>query len=235
MDAVILAAGEGSRLDRDSGHLPKIFIELDGDPLYAYQLRELDKYCDRILIMLGHGFEDDLSPRDSFKVPESVNAEIEFRILSEWANYENGYTAVKALEDIEDHVLLVCGDVFFKQSVVQALISEFKDRCRREGKNVVGAIEGVQNEMTAVQTGPNGEVSTYGAIEGHQEVGLFLLNKSNINKAISILEENMDYWFPIVFEKTSSNVVFVGEDERHEVNTKKHLVEIKQKFGISID
>lgn len=231
MDAVILAAGEGSRLDRESDHLPKIFVELDEEPLYSHQLKTLDEYCDRILFMLGHGFENDSSPRSSFSVPINISAEIEFKILPEWADYENGYTAMKALEEISNHVLLVCGDVIFKQSVVQGLISRFNQRCEQEEKNVVGAVQGVQEQMTAVRTGSDGNVSAYGAIEGHQEVGLFLLHKDNISRSMSILDNNANDWFPIIFEKTPSEVEYVNMMERHEINTNEHLSEAKSKFG----
>ena len=230
MDAVVLAAGEGSRLNREEDHLPKIFVEIDGEPLYIHQLRALDEYCDRVLFMLGHGFEDSTSPIQAFDIPSSIGADVEFKILSEWRDYENSYTAMKALEEVDSHVLLVCGDVIFSESVVQSLITEFQRTYKYKNKNIVGAINKIQDEMTAVQTGPGEEVSSYGDIEGYQEIGLFLLHKSNIHHSISILQRNTDYWFPVIFEKTPSNVVFVSKEKRHEINNRSQLSRAREKF-----
>jgi choline kinase len=230
MEAVILAAGEGSRLERETDHLPKIFVEINGVPLYIHQLRALDEFCDRVLFMLGHGFEDNTSPAQAFDIPSIISADIDFKILPQWSDYENSYTTMKALEEIDSHVLLVCGDVIFSEDVTRSLITEFQETYESKGKNVVGALKGIQDEMTAVRTGSDGEVSAYGAIKGHQEVGLFLLHKSNIPRSISVLQKNTDYWFPIIFEKTPSCVVYVAENERHEINNEDHLSEARDKF-----
>lgn len=231
MEAVILAAGEGSRLERATKHLPKIFIEINGEPLYIHQLRALEEHCDKVLFMLGHGFEDNNSPPEAFDIPNSIETDVEFKILSQWRNHENGYTAMKALEEISSHALLVCGDIIFTEDVIRSLITEFQNTYEFKRKNLVGALNLIQDEMTAVRTRSDGEISAYGAIEGYQEVGLFLLHKSNISRATSILQENKDYWFPIVFEEISSKVAFIEEDNLHEINNRTHLSEARKKFA----
>lgn len=230
MEAVILAAGEGSRLDRDDSHLPKSFVDICGKPLYEWQISNLDGYCDRITIMLGHGFEDCSTPAAAFEIPPHVTADVRFEVLQDWDGHENGYTAMKAIQDVDDDIMLVCGDVIFSEQPVSRLIEAFTESHESRGENVVGAIEGIQDEMTAITVGDDGRISEYGAIEGHQEVGLFILNQANVDEAVSVLGDNLDYWFPVIFQETPSYPVFVSEGERHEINTRAHLREAREKF-----
>jgi choline kinase len=233
MEAAILAAGQGSRLKRECDDLPKIFIRISGKPLYMWQISKLDPHCDCITFMLGHGFEGDLNPEREFDIPDEVTADIQFTVLDDWEGHENGYTAKEALKDIDDDTVLVCGDVIFSQKVIDRIVSRFNQSHKESGGNTVGAIESVQDEMTAIRLDDKGRVSEYGAISGHQEVGLFVLNQHNLREAINILENNLDYWFPIIFQEIPSWPVFVAESERHEINTRKHLQRARVKFPLN--
>lgn len=230
MEAVVLAAGEGSRLERAENHLPKLFIDICGTPLYEWQLSALDPHCDRITVMLGHGFEEDPDPAAAFDIPPDITAEVEFEVLADWDEYENGYTAREAIEGVDDHVLLVCGDVIFAADPIDRIVSTFTEVHASRGENVVGAIEGIQDEMTAITLNEDGGIAAYGAIEGHQEVGLFVLNRANVEASVSVLGEHLDYWFPVIFQETPSYPVFVSETDRHEINTRAHLREAREKF-----
>ncbi|MDH4227084.1 MAG: phosphocholine cytidylyltransferase family protein [Deltaproteobacteria bacterium] len=55
MQAVILAAGTGSRLEKVSGGAPKCLIEIDGRPLIEHQLEALhDAGVGKVLVVVGH-------------------------------------------------------------------------------------------------------------------------------------------------------------------------------------
>lgn len=230
MEAVILAAGQGSRLERERDGLPKIFIQINGQPLYMWQISNLDRYCDRITFMLGYGFEDKQYSEEKFDIPEGITADIRFTVLDDWEKHENGYTAKEALKDVDDDIILVCGDVVFSQRVIGQIISEFEQSHKENARNTVGAIKGLQDEMTAIRLGDDGDISEYGAITGHQEVGLFILRRCDRKKAISILKDNPDYWFPIIFQELRSQPVFISQTEHHEINTREHLQRARAKF-----
>lgn len=232
MDAVILAAGEGSRLEREENHLPKIFIEVDNQPLYQWQISVLDNYCDRIIFMLGHGFGDHHNPEIKFNISNNINAEVEFQFIQDWNDYENAYTAKEGLELVDDHVLLVCGDVIFNEEPVRRITSKFEEESKPEGENIVGAVRGIQEEMTAVQVDSDEHVSAYGAIEGHQEIGIFLLHRENIPQSVSTLSDNANDWFPVIFDETPSKVSWVNKENRHEINNQRHLKKAREKFNI---
>jgi NDP-sugar pyrophosphorylase family protein len=55
MQAVVMAAGEGSRLRPLTGHWPKPILPIDGRPVIATLLRELAAAgCERVFVVTGH-------------------------------------------------------------------------------------------------------------------------------------------------------------------------------------
>ena len=231
MRTVILAAGRGSRLGPRTADKPKLFLQLDDKTLYEYQRSVLDEYTDDVTVVLGHGFED-----ANGQIDEAVDlgADVDSRglYLENWQDVENAASLERALrafeaEGCDEHVLVVCGDVLFSADALGKIVRRFQARYRQEGYNAVGCIEGVQSEMTAVRYDDEGVVTDYGAIEGHQEVGLFVLHNDNVPEALETLQENSNDWFPIVFTETPSKRVTVPAEERHEINTPEHLAEVE--------
>ena len=234
MEAIVLAAGEGSRMGEQTAELPKLFLEVDGRPIYEHQLARLASHCDRITVVLGHGFDDGTAPESVFDLGWlDAETEIEFLVIDEWETTENSYTARSALERVPDDedVLLVCGDVVFTQSVIDRVVGTYEDDLREEGFSGVGVVEGLQDEMTGVRWNDEGLIIDYGAIEGHQEIGLFVLNPAHHDRAVEILDGEENDWFPIVFENVPSKPIRVEESERHEVNTPAHLRAAREKWA----
>lgn len=216
-----------------TAELPKLFLEVGGRPLYEHQLTRLAPYCDRITVVLGHGFTDDTTPESAFDTSDiAADTDIEFVVIDEWATTENSYTARTALERIGDEdVLLVCGDVVFTQSVIDRVVGDYERDLRGDGFSGVGVVEGIQDEMTAVRWNDEDVITEYGAIEGHQEVGLFVLNAAHRERAIEILDGEENDWFPIIFENVPSKPIRVDESERHEINTPAHLRAARGKWN----
>lgn len=231
MRTVILAAGRGSRLGDRTATKPKLFLQVNGKTVYEYQRDVIDEYTDDVTVVLGHGFENANGQIDD---AVDLGADVDSRglYLENWQDVENAASLRRALhefeaEDSDEHVLVVCGDVLFSETTLETIVHRFQSRYRHEGYNAVGCIEGVQDEMTAVRYDEDGVITDYGAIEGHQEVGLFVLHNDNIPEALETLEENPNDWFPIVFTETPSKRVTVPADERHEINTPEHLAEVE--------
>ncbi|EMA39646.1 sugar nucleotidyltransferase-like protein [Halococcus morrhuae DSM 1307] len=216
-----------------TAELPKLFLEVGGRPLYEHQLTRLAPHCDRITVVLGHGFDDGTAPESVFDTSKiAADTDVEFMVIDEWATTENSYTAHSALERIDDEdVLLVCGDVVFTQSVIDELVQTYENGLRDDGFSGVGVVEGVQDEMTAVRWDDEDVITDYGAIKGHQEVGLFVLNAAHRDQAMEILGGQDNDWFPIVFENVPSKPIRVDENERHEINTPAHLRAAQDKWS----
>lgn len=207
-----MAAGEGARMGDVTEDLPKAFLDINGKKIYQIQIEKLAPYCDTITIVLGYGFDTVSDPATKFSL-ERIDAEtsIRFEVIDEWQAKENAYTARCGLREVDDDVLLVCGDVIFTQDVVKQTVDRFYDDFKPDGFSAVGVVEGIQDEMTAVRWDEDRIVTDYGAIKGHQEIGMFALNSDDLSEARTILENNPTDWFPIIFQELPAKPVAVSE------------------------
>ena len=224
MRAVVLAAGEGGRMNKYVEELPKLFLEIEERTIFEHQLDALPAVCDRVTVVLGYGFEDRdpaevLSGQD---VPDRLD--IDTVVIPEWRQYDNAESCLRALEGIDDeNVLVLCGNVIFDSSVAETLVRRFRAELEPAGYSAVGAYEGTQSGMTAVRWDEAGTVTDYGAIEGHQEAGMFVFNEANLDDVRSILRENRTEWFPTVLPRVPTRRVLVPESRHYEINTPEHL------------
>ena len=237
MQPVILAAGEGSRLGSRTEDVPKLFVEVAGKTILDWQLAALsplvaDGTLDGdVTLVLGHGFEDvdPENPRADPKLRRQLpdDAPFEFRVvvLPDWDRVENAASARRGIDGLDDDALLLCGDVILAPSALRRIVETFEREHGDAGFSTVAAIEGVQDEMTAVRWDDEETITDYGAIEGHQEAGAFVLNAARFEVARRIWDENPDEWFPIVFAETPSKVVTIDGSHHHEINTERHLRE----------
>lgn len=238
MQAVILAAGRGSRLGDVTEDKPKLFLQVNGHTVYEYQRDALSGHVDDVSVVLGHGFEsaDRDEIRQTLALDDGSETGVEGVVLEDWREVENAASLERGLdhavgEDPDEHVLVVCGDVLFSEDVLSTVVERFESEYSEEGYNAVGCIPGHQDDMTAVQYDDEGVITDYGAIEGHQEVGLFVLHRDHVEEAREMLSENTTDWFPVVFEQTPSKRVHVPADERWEINTPEHLEESESRVA----
>lgn len=235
--AIILGAGSGSRMGDHTADLPKLFLDVAGKTILEWQLEGLAATCDDVLLVLGYGFETDDDPRDSVEelitVPESIDLEV--LVCRDWESFENGGTCYRALRSEfvagEEDLLLVCGDVVFAGDVVARFASDIESDLDRSVSHVF-TIEGWQDQRTAVRWDDSGRITEYGAIDGHQEAGVFHLNADHIEEAVRILEANQSEWFPVVFPSVESEPYFVDADEHVEINTPEHLAAAREKVPL---
>jgi len=238
MDVAILSAGEGSRLGMNS-RLPKSFAEINGRPVLEWQLSALSPLIGKngvsseINIVLGYGFEEDPHPvetiRERVDVPDEVS--LNCIVLPYWDVTENAASALAALNSVNDDTLLLCGDVVFSTEVVRSFVDDFGKELSDNGMSSLAAIRGQQDEMTAVRWDEEHQVTDYGAIPGHQEAGMFILNREHFEQAGKLwLSGAREEWFPIVFEQVETQAVTVPRTERAEINTQEQLKTAEERF-----
>lgn len=238
MDVAILSAGEGSRLDLNK-QLPKSFINIGKFTILERQLHSLLPHIkngplnETVNLVLGYGFVGNSSPeatvRELIDVPEEIS--INCLVLPHWGQTENAASALAVLPCVRDDLLLLCGDVVFTQSLIGNVTDEYEQSCVPESTSAVAAIEGWQDEMTSVRWDENHIVTEYGAIAGHQEAGIFILNKSHFSKAGERwIDGARSEWFPVVFEGVTTRAITVSDNEHGEVNTREQLSEIRRQF-----
>lgn len=120
--ALIPAAGTGSRLGRLTENKPKCMIEVNGETLISRCLRQLDDLeLDRIVIVTGHENETLMSHVNEL----GINTEVVFIHNSNYRNSNNIISVYKALTDLEVFdTLLIESDLIFDKAILTEILEE---------------------------------------------------------------------------------------------------------------
>jgi len=141
--AVILAAGLGSRLRPLTYSVPKPLVPVLGTPILINALRQLHATgIERVVLVTGHlGAELRAAIGDRFESMEIVYVHSDV-----YASTNNIYSLWLAREHLDRTILLLEGDVFFRQSVLDRLLEH-------PGANVAAlspSAEGMQGTVAEV-------------------------------------------------------------------------------------
>ncbi len=119
MEAVILAAGRGSRLQAASACKP--LTPLLGTTLLERNVRLLDAVgANRILVVTGYRHHD-LHDWHR-KLPKPLARKVELVHNAHWSTTENGYSAAVAARHLSDDFLLLMADHVYSLELLQTLI-----------------------------------------------------------------------------------------------------------------
>lgn len=116
LKAVILAAGEGTRLRPYTLDRPKCLVEVDGDSLLDRQLAVLATGVIHPIILIG-GYRVEMLKRPG----------IELRINPRYAKTNMVWTLFCAEDDLEGDVLICYGDIVYSREVLQAVLKSKAD------------------------------------------------------------------------------------------------------------
>ncbi len=116
MQAVILAAGYGSRLGHHTRELPKALLKVGGRPIISYTLDVLkNNGIDDVIIVTGH---------KAFKIREYVSRyDMNFRFIhnSLYRHTNNIYSLYLAMDAITNDFYIINSDVFFHPHIFEVL------------------------------------------------------------------------------------------------------------------
>jgi choline kinase len=116
LKAIILAAGEGTRLRPYTLERPKCLVEVEGRSLLDRQLAVLEaEGIERIVLISGYRAEMLARPG------------IESRINPRYAETNMVWTLFCAEKDLEGDVLLCYGDIVYSKEILQALLRSKAD------------------------------------------------------------------------------------------------------------
>lgn len=205
MHAVILAAGEGSRMGEQTEDVPKAFLEIEGRTLYDRQREAIDQLVDGVTVVLGYRHErvvDRLGSADAV-------------IVDEWREYDNAESLRRGIAGVEDDVLVLNGDVVVAGEAVESVVGSHE---RRGGQSVVACLPGVQSEHTAIRVADDGRVVEYGRITGHRHAGLGVLDRSHLEAARRHLRHHRDAWYPTVYPEIDTRAVTIPAHSHVEIN-----------------
>lgn len=119
MKVVILAAGRGSRLDQSDQHLPKPLTQLiTHQSILEYQLERIQTHISlrQVIVVVGYQKESIMKV-----FPNLVY------VTNDQYQYENTAKSLeRALQNVEEDVLWLNGDVVFHVSVLQKILEKNK-------------------------------------------------------------------------------------------------------------
>lgn len=219
MHAIILAAGEGSRLGPHSSDIPKAFIDLAGRTLYERQKRVLSNHVDGMTIVLGYAYENVI---DDVTDARTI-------VFENWDEYENAESLRRGLTDIDDDVLVLNGDVVVTEAAIAALVDSHSSVT---GRSVVGCIPGYQEGSTAIRCDDQGLVTEYGMITGHRHAGLGVIDRSHLDAARNYLSTHRNEWYPGLYPTVETEMVPVPEDHHIEINYPRDLFAARRKLPL---
>lgn len=222
MHAVILAAGEGNRMGAYTDDKPKTFLDVDGRTLYERQLDVLDDHVDDVTIVLGYRYDnviDDVGSADAV-------------VFEDWSEYENAESLRRALETVDDDVVVLNGDVIVARSVVDRLVRAYDTL---DGEySLVGCLPGSQSEHTAIRYDDENVVTDYGMITGHRHAGLGLIDRNHLPRARSVLERNANEWYPVIYPELETKRVVVPERQHVEINRPSDLERARDRLPLDV-
>ena len=116
LKAIILAAGEGTRLRPYTLDRPKCLVEVDGQSLLDRQLAVLGTEAIQPIVLIG-GYRVEMLKRHS----------IEVRVNPRYAETNMVWTLFCAEDDLDGDVLLCYGDIVYSQEILWALLESTAD------------------------------------------------------------------------------------------------------------
>jgi len=215
---VILAAGEGSRMGVHTEDRPKAFMDLGGRTLYARQRAVLDEYVDDVTVVLGYAADN---VRDEVGGADVV-------VVEDWDDYDNAESLRRALQVVDDDVLVLNGDVIVTEQALEELLGAFARA--PDGRNVVGCIRGDQEESTAIRCDEAGVVTDYGMIRGPQHAGVGVVDRSTVGPAASYLAGHREEWYPVVYPAFATDAVAIPRAHHVEINRPQDKVRAMRKL-----
>ena len=116
MKAVILVAGQGTRLRPLTNHLPKCLVQINGKPILQYQLESLDQVGIRDCVIVT-GFLEQLVQRRFG--PRFGNVDLRYISNKRFEDTNNIYSLWVAREHLLDDIMLIEGDILFDHHLLE--------------------------------------------------------------------------------------------------------------------
>ena len=174
MTGIILAAGVGSRLGTD---IPKGLMTLpDGETIIGRQVRILKKSgVDRIVLVVGYRQE---------MMQERVTG-VDFTYNPRYAETNTSKSLLCAIEDVDDDVLWVNGDVVFDEEIIPRILAG------NDNIILVNSAECGEEEVkySADETGIVREISKQVKDAHGEALGVNLIRRKWLKRFAEALEE----------------------------------------------
>lgn len=172
MQAVILAAGRGTRMDELTTALPKAMIDLDGKPLLEYKLDALPSSVNEVIVVIGY-LSDAIS---SHYGGEYHGKKIRYAVQQELNGTAGALWSAKDM--LEDRFMVLNGDDIFT--------SEDLEKCAEDSRNWKLLVQQMPEMHRAGAVVLNENAKITDILEGDRgmEPGLASTNSFTLDKRI---------------------------------------------------
>ena len=199
--------------------IPKAFMDLEGRTLFERQRTVLSDHVDDVTVILGYAAENVIDEVGS------ANA----IVVENWDDCDNAESLRRALDAIDDDVLVMNGDVVVAESVIEQLLA--RHAAVPDGRNVVACIRGHQEGSTAIRCDDRGIVTEYGMVRGHRHAGLGVVDEANAEAAERYLRDHRQDWYPVVYPEFETEMVAIDEGNHVEINRPQDVRVARRKFS----
>jgi len=181
-EAVILAAGLGTRLRTITNNVPKFLLRIKGKPLITYPMHSLMKIgIKRFIIVVSKGWGNEVSNVISKSIGHYADLEI---VENPEVERENGYSLILGSRYVNDeYFILSMSDHIYVPQIPYKLI-ELSSRLTNEVIMAVGADRDPKyvdvSEATKIDVDDDGYVRSIGksiANYKYVDVGVFLVSR----------------------------------------------------------
>ena len=115
MKAVILAAGQGTRLRPLTDHLPKCLVQVQGKPLLQYTLESLDQACIQHCVIVVGYLCDQVQQQFG---PQFGKLRLTYVMNERYMDANNLYSLWLARHELDDDILLLECDLLFDEGLL---------------------------------------------------------------------------------------------------------------------
>lgn len=126
MQAVILAAGSGQRLNPITAALPKALIEVDGKPLLEYSLIALAKSGIKEVILTVGFLGEVIQARFG---SQYKNLRLEYVVNEQYGHTGSMYSLSKARNLIKEDILLIESDLLYEPDALDTVLKSRLGNC----------------------------------------------------------------------------------------------------------
>lgn len=244
MKALILAAGQGSRLRPMTNDLPKTLIPVNGKPILEYQLESLDfagiDECVIVVGYLGQLIKDRFGSRFGRVKITYISNEI-------FSETNNIYSVWLARDEISRGMLLLEGDILFEKDFISRLLAQ-------HGEENMAVVDKFQSYMNGTVILPEAGMTQRFVLKADQAVdfdygnalktvNIYSLNQSAMeNKFLPMLSDYIesgyvnDFYEAVIADLVSEGNLALGiysaeADLWMEVDTIEDLCQAEDMFS----
>jgi choline kinase len=186
--AIILAAGEGSRLRPLTDDRPKCLVHYKGKPILDYQL-EVMRECGLKDIVLIKGYKADALQRPGMT----------YVLNPEYAETNMVYTLFCAESYFESDLLISYGDIIYERSILKAVLESpadfavavsrnWRELWQKRMADPLSDAESMKIDDEGLITELGKKCTSYSEIQG-QYMGLFKIRKAMVGEMRSVYHQ----------------------------------------------